>query len=251
MLPDIGFDVYPIFIVLGVFSSFVLLELYFRKKKIDKKITTSTELAVIMAAIVAIVTAILFQNLYDFIENPQNYKWTWGMTFFGGIIGGVLTFVLEYFVHLRKKYGSYLKHVAIVAGMAIPLAHAIGRIGCVLDGCCYGKETDSIFGIKFNTTETKVYPTNLFECIFLFVLAGLLIYLVFRHQFEMTLQVYMISYGVFRFLIEYLRGDDRGQLIPGVSPSQFWAILLFIGGLIYLGITLYLKHQKKNDPLKE
>lgn len=248
MLPDIGFDIYPIFIVLGVFSSFVLLELYFRKKKVDKDITTSTELAVIAAAIVAIITSILFQNLYDFIENPKEYQWTWAMTFFGGIIGGVVTFVLEYFFWLRKKYGPYLGNVAVVAGMAIPLAHAIGRIGCVLDGCCYGKETDSIFGIQFHTTDTKVYPTNLYECLFLFLLAGILIYLAFRHQYRMTLQTYMISYGIFRFFIEYLRGDHRGSFIPGLTPSQFWALLLFLGGLVYLGITIYWNKQKKSQP---
>ena len=55
----------------------------------------------------------------------------------------------------------------------------------------------------------------------------------------------MISYGVFRFLIEFLRGDHRGNLIPGISPSQFWAIIIFLGGIAYLVLLLLSKKKKQ------
>lgn len=250
MLPDIGFDVYPIFIVLAVFSALVCFELYCKRRNKDRDFISTTELVVIFSAIVAVITAILFQNLYDFIENPQEYHWTWAMTFFGGIFGGVATYLVVYFLYLRKKYGPHLKEMTIIAGMAIPLAHAIGRIGCVLDGCCYGIETDSIFGIQFKTTDTKVYPTNLFECIFLFILAGILIYLCFARFYQYSLQTYMICYGAFRFGIEFIRGDHRGNLIPGLSPSQFWAMLLFIGGILYLILSLIYENRRKNKEIQ-
>lgn len=245
MLPDIGIDLYPILLVIGVILSCVILEFYFKKIGMKKGVSTNIELAVTISAIAGIIFAILFQNLYDFIENPKEYHWTFAMTFFGGLIGGGLTFFLQYFLYLKKKNPPFLKEVVKVAGACIPLAHGIGRIGCFLDGCCYGKETDSILGIKFTTTETKVWPTNLFEAIFLLILSAILLYLLFKKQSDFTMVIYLLSYGIFRFLIEFLRGDHRGSFIPGISPSQFWAILFFLGGVVYLILLLVQKKREK------
>ncbi len=244
MLPDIGFDVYPILIVLGFLLDFVFLELYFKKIGMKKGVSTNLEIALTISGIVGIVCAVLFQNLYDLIEKGKDYKWTWAMTFFGGLIGGTAMFFLLYFVVLKKKNPPFLTPLMTIAGPCVPFAHGLGRIGCFLDGCCYGKETDSIFGIKFATTTTKVWPTNLFEAIFLLLLAGILFYLAYRHRSRYTFPIYMMSYGVFRFLIEFLRGDHRGNFIPGISPSQFWSLLLLIGGIIYL--VYILLDEKKN-----
>ena len=57
--------------------------------------------------------------------------------------------------------------------------------------------------------------------------------------------IYLLSYGIFRFLIEFLRGDHRGIFIPGISPSQFWAILFFLGGVVYLILLLVQKKRAK------
>ena len=50
------------------------------------------------------------------------------------------------------------------------------------------------------------------------------------------MNVYLIAYGVFRFLIEYARGDDRGSFIPGLTPSQFWAIIMILMGISFFFI---------------
>ena len=49
------------------------------------------------------------------------------------------------------------------------------------------------------------------------------------------MSVYLITYGIFRFFIDYLRADDRGQLVAGISPSQFWSI-----GMVLIGIALWI-----------
>ena len=244
MLPDIGFDVYPIMMVLGLGMCFVYLEIYLRKIKTDRSLITSIELAGTISALIGVITSILFQNLYDFIENPSEYKWTWAMTFFGGLLGGVLAFLIQYFFFMKKKHGPFMKTLLVVVGPCIAIAHGIGRIGCFLDGCCYGVPTDSIFGIKFTTTATKVWPTNLFEAIFLITLSIVLLLLAIKTHSDYIFPSYMISYGIFRFLIEYLRGDHRGSFIPGISPSQFWAIVLFVIGIVYIVILIVLKKKK-------
>lgn len=242
---DIGFDLYPILIIVGFLLDFVFLELYFRKIKMKKGVTTNLEIALSISGAFGILSAVLFQNLYDFIEEPTSYHWTWAMTFFGGLIGGTSCFFLLYFLFLRKKNPPFLTPLMTVAGGCVPFAHGLGRIGCFLDGCCYGKETDSILGIKFATTENKVWPTNLFEAIFLLILAGILLYLAFRKYSRYCFPIYMISYGIFRFLIEFLRGDHRGTFIPGLTPSQFWSLLLFLGGVVYLGFVIFDNRKKR------
>ena len=111
----------------------------------------------------------------------------------------------------------------------ITIGHAFGRIGCFFAGCCYGKPTDSIFGVQFPGAYFerlgKVHPTQLYEAAFLFVLFGVLSWLLLKKKFQYTMTVYLAAYGVFRFLIEYLRYDDRGQLVSFMSPSQVWSML--------------------------
>ena len=60
----------------------------------------------------------------------------------------------------------------------------------------------------------------------------------------------MILYGIFRFVIEYFRDDDRGEFVPGMSPSQFWSVILVIGGAILIPILKKL-WDKRQAYLKE
>ena len=53
------------------------------------------------------------------------------------------------------------------------------------------------------------------------------------------MSIYLVSYGVWRFIIEYFRDDYRGELIPGLTPSQFWSIIMVIGGIALFFIYRY------------
>ena len=229
---------YPLMILIGIVSALFLLEAFFKKCHLKKGTSTDYEIAICISAAVGILFSVLVQNLYDFIDDPEHFSFSFGMTFFGGLFGGVLCFFLIYWIWLRRKYPDTLPYLLTVAGAAIPLAHGWGRIGCFIAGCCYGKEVDpsspySWLGVKFVTTDAKVLPTNLFEAIYLFAIAGVLIMFAFKTMDRRSLPLYCISYGIFRFLIEFLRGDYRGSFIPGITPSQFWSILLIFFGLIY------------------
>ena len=115
--------------------------------------------------------------------------------------------------------------------------HAWGRLGCFMAGCCHGLPTDSFLGVQFPTDSPvcqlhgvlPVHPTPLYEM-------GLLIALGLATQLKVPphrrVMVYLIAYGTGRFLIEFLRGDNRGviDLIPSLSPSQHLAILFVIAG---------------------
>ena len=98
-------------------------------------------------------------------------------------------------------------------------------------GCCHGRESEK-FGIYMEFAGAKVLPVQLYESLFL---AGLCVWFTYRalKRKPYNLPLYMICYGVWRFLIEYLRGDARGgTFISFLSPSQLTAIFMVAGGLI-------------------
>ncbi|NLD26562.1 MAG: prolipoprotein diacylglyceryl transferase, partial [Acholeplasmataceae bacterium] len=123
-----------------------------------------------------------------------------------------------------------------VAPCGITVAHAFGRVGCFFAGCCNGKhphETDFFKFLAINFPPDSQYsglryPTQLFEAIFLFILFGIMFYLVAKRGFIYTFPIYMVGYGIWRFFIEFLRDDDRGEFIGSISPSQFWSIIMVL-----------------------
>lgn len=246
---------YTVMMLLGIIAALALFEVYFRKilKEPGSKVFY-LEMGLILSIAIGILGAYLTQNLYDFIQDPSNYRWSWSLTFYGGLIFGVGTFVLLYFLWIRKHYPGSLEKIFWIFPSSVTLAHGFGRIGCFLAGCCYGLPTEEWYGIQFTTTSTKVIPTNLFEAIFLFVLCGVLLFLAIKFRSPYGISVYVIAYGIWRFLIEYARGDYRGSFIPGLTPSQFWSILLVLGGVVYFLIRyfkLYEKWFKKKEVAHE
>ena len=63
---------------------------------------------------------------------------------------------------------------------------------------------------------------------------AVLTFLAFKYEFQYNMGIYLIAYGIFRFVNEFFRGDDRGQFVKGVSPSQFWSIIMVILGIGYI-----------------
>ena len=245
---------YGVLIAVGSLVAFALLFGLYKKKGIDEKLADFSYYGGIASIAVGFAFAALFQSFYDFLENPEKgFVFEGKITFIGGLIGGAACFLLLYFI-FRKKFTSKLTDVISIIPCCILAAHGFGRVGCFFAGCCYGKETDSIFGINFPELYIKdavtgtlrkagpVYPTMLFEAIFLFILFAICLILLLKFDFKHNLSVYLIGYGIFRFAIEYLRADDRGQFVGGISPSQFWSVfMVVIGVALWVGLELYWK----------
>jgi phosphatidylglycerol:prolipoprotein diacylglycerol transferase len=200
-----------------------------------------------VAIMLGFISAMLFQLLFDSLkENSTNSVFS--MTFFGGLVGGVITFIIGYFFYIKKRYPecNFTSDVLIIAPACITVAHGFGRIGCFLAGCCYGKQTDSIWGVKFPHLNHNVFPTQLYEAIFLIILASILFLLAYKYKNKYTFVIYLTSYGIFRFLIEFIRGDDRGAFFLSLSPSQVFSIISIIIG-ITIGIYFKLKNKQINN----
>ena len=251
MLPDPIFwkvHWYGVMIAIGLLACFAVIFLVFKKKKISEQFTDFVFYNGVISIVIGFVSAALFQSFYDYLENPaKGFKIGTSITFIGGLIGGALCFLVVYWI-FRKKFENKLVDVLSIIPCAILVAHAFGRVGCFCAGCCYGKQTDSIWGVQFPKLPHPVYPTQLYEAIFLFLLFGICLFLLLKYDFKHNLSVYLIGYGIFRFLIEYLRGDHRGTLVVGISPSQFWSILMVVIGIGLVFLMNYLV-KKRNENL--
>ena len=168
-----------------------------------------------------------------------------GGVFSGGLIGALLMAAW----YLRRHHMPALRTCdAFAPGLAF--GHVLGRFGCFAAGCCYGKPTNHYWGVVFtnplaNTiSETplnvRLEPTQLIEAAAEFFNFILLTWLLKRKKFDgQVFGSFMVLYGVERFFIEFLRGDNgRGEVFGGVmSGTQLISIFLVIGG----GLIWYLK----------
>lgn len=240
-------DSYSVMIVLAIISAFGLLLLYLWKRKTSKEEIIDIIICGCAAVACGLIFAILFENLYELVQDVKSYTWTWGMTFYGGLFGGILGYFLMYVIYVSRHSHSDVSKVVIIAPACITLAHAIGRIGCFLEGCCYGKDTSEWYGLYFQSLGRKVIPTQLFESIFLFILSGVLIFLAFKFNYRYTFVIYFIAYPIFRFLIEFIRADDRGGFIGIFSPSQIWSMVMIIAAIPLLFLLKRVIFKKKSN----
>lgn len=239
-------DSYIFFVCLGIIASF-LVTYFYLKNKVNKNQLIDIYILLTFSIIGGIIFAILFENLYELIDKGSLYCWTWGMTFIGGLFGGVLVYIIFYLIY-GKKRGIDILYLLIIAPGSVSLGHAFGRIGCFLHGCCYGKETTSWLGVKFPFLDYKVLPTQLFEAIFLFILAITLIYLAVKLNFKYNLCIYLLGYGLFRFINEFFRGDYRGGTLLGLSPSQWWSLIfILLTPLAFYLINKYIKDNNEQE----
>ena len=172
--------------------------------------------------------ALFFDSLFHSIEE--------GELVFGGItwLGGVVTsfpitiLLIHKFVPVAKGRALYTLSLFIPS---IVLAHAFGRVGCFLAGCCYGKETTSALGVIFPGMTTPHLPTQLFEALFELLLFALMVAVKKKYKGH-ELEMYLYFYSIFRFILEFYRGDDRGSSGLFLSPAQFLDIICLASAIL-------------------
>ena len=177
-----------------------------------------------------IIGAIIGSRIGYVLFNPTNFLdifkfWEGGLSFHGGFVGGVLFG----FFYIKKNNLKFWE-ITDICAPSIPLAQAIGRIGCFLRGCCYGIETTLPWGVNY---LGKIrHPTQLYSSL---ALLGIFIFLSkqkYKKNFKGSLFLtYIIIYSVFRFFIEFIRVEPR--ILFGLTGAQLVSIVL-------VGISLFL-----------
>ena len=240
-------------LMMAIALTVAILMSYFRAKKAGLDLDRFSNLAII-AVISGLVGAYL---LYIFVTYPISQVWAsikdgsfsvfknGGLVFYGAVIGGFLGAL----IYLKIKKQSFLEHAAVIV-VTIPLAHAIGRVGCFLAGCCFGREIDTCISVIYTNpigdapVGVPVFPVQLLEsCLLLIIFALLLIYTRKNYKRISALFLYMLVYGVERFIIEFFRADTVRGIFFGLSTSQWISIALVVGGAV--GMILALRKEKR------
>jgi len=153
-----------------------------------------------------------------------------GLVFFGGLAGGLLGGVWAI-----RRAGMPLARTVDLLIPPLVLAHAFGRIGCLLNGCCYGKFTSLPWGIRFPGEELRRHPTQLYEALALLAIFFLLKRLERRAPRPGTvLLAYGLSYALWRFFVEFLRADNP-PIALGLTVFQWISIgVALVSGILLL-----------------
>lgn len=178
-------------------------------------------------------------------------EWSWrdvvsllesGGVFYGGLLGA---FPVAYWYIKRHKLPGWATADVLIPGVAI--GQAIGRLGCLCAGCCYGRPTDVPWAITFRNVSANreigtpldipLHPTQIYESLATLAIFFVLLRVARRKKFDgQVLIVYLLLYAVARFVIEFYRGDAaRGTVLGGaLSTSQLIAILVFLAAAALL-----------------
>ena len=185
-------------------------------------------------------------NFSDYRENPLEILMLQkgGLVFYGGLIFATIAGI----AFLRKRKVKIWKITDIIAP-SIALGHTLGRMGCFLNGCCYGKEALPPWGIVFppesaaGSAGQTVVPIQLYSCLGLLILFFILKRRQKTKRFEgEVFWLYVLLYSLLRFVLEIFRGDPRGSILF-LSTSQFIGIIVAAISLVVLS---RLKHKSKS-----
>lgn len=181
----------------------------------------------------------------SFVTNPVSVLkiWEGGLAVHGAILGGIIACVL----FARSRRVLFWKFTDLVAPSVI-LGQAIGRIGCFLNGCCFGVETQSIFGVRFPKgslpdiaySGSPVHPTQLYE--FVLDLAGFFILWTMRRRIKFDgglFLVYLALYSIIRIIVSGLRGDSLYIWGSNIKIAQVMSIVV-----LAVSVSIFLSRRK-------
>jgi phosphatidylglycerol:prolipoprotein diacylglycerol transferase len=205
--------------------------------------------ALLSGIVFAHLTSILLDLPY-YLHNPSEIGGLWsgmfssegglrGLSFHGGFAGGMLAA----YVYARRRGLSYLGVIDLFSpGLA--LGYGVARIGCYLNGCCYGAPTQLPWAVRFVTDEAThqltapSHPTQIYSMLASFAVFGILVWIERRRRFAgQVFFSYVALYAIYRFLIEFLRKGFTAEVaFAGLTEAQVMSIVMFIGAAACLWV---------------
>lgn len=231
---------YGAMIALGILAAYGLAEYRAKKLKMEYEYVFYLVIWCVVGGFACSKLLFWITEWKSILEDPGFLLRTMGDGFvvYGGIIGGILTGYL----YCRSRKLSFPEYFDLVMP-SVALAQGFGRIGCLLAGCCYGRETEGLFSITFQNSSfapnhVALIPTQIYSSLLDFVHCGLLIW-ISRHKKAdgEVAACYLIFYSVGRFVLEFFRGDLERGSVGVLSTSQFIGIFTGIAGIFLLLYT--------------
>jgi phosphatidylglycerol:prolipoprotein diacylglycerol transferase len=209
---------------------------------------------IIISALVGAKLLLLIVDFHQFTDNPRDLL---ALARSGGVFyGGLIAAVVVALVYLRRHHLPLWTTTDVFAP-GIALGHVVGRLGCLMAGCCFGRPTSVPWAVTFHDPAAQanvgtplgvpLHPTQLYEagaealilvCLLAFERRG-------RPFPGRTFWSYMLLYGISRFIIEFYRGDNRGLVFGVLSTSQFVSVILVPLAVVMLAVL-----SRRPDPTR-
>jgi phosphatidylglycerol:prolipoprotein diacylglycerol transferase len=190
---------------------------------------------IIVSALIGATSLLFIVDFQRFTSSPAALL---GLVRSAGVFyGGLIAALAVAFAYLRI-HGLPLWTMTDVFAPGIALGHIVGRLGCLMAGCCFGRPTTLPWGLTFHDPAAAanvgiplgipLHPTQLYEAGAEALILTMLLGSERRGRAfpGRTFWSYMLLYGVSRFFIEFYRGDSRGVVFDTLSTSQFVSIIL-------------------------
>jgi len=206
-----------------------------RKAGLDGAKVMDFGIYLIIAALVGAKLMLVFVDFSYYRANPKEIL---SLARAGGVFYGGLIAALAVGLLLVKRYKLPVWQTGDLIAPGIALGHVIGRLGCLLAGCCYGRPTTMPWAITFHNPlaglnvgtplEVPLHPTQLYDAgAELIILIALLATEKKGRPFAgRTFWLYMLLYAITRYIVEIYRGDDRGIFFSTFSTSQLVSLAI-------------------------
>lgn len=241
-----GFEVrsYGVMLVIGV-----LLSVWWSRRRAPKwriepeRIFDATLWGIIPGILGARIGYIVQE--WDYYSKNTDEIWTLhfaGLTSFGGVLFAILG-LLTYCKLAKVRPSVFLDVVAA----PLLVAHAVGRIGCLLNGCCYGHQTTAWYGVPVDLVEGLFEPAQIYEAFLVMVGVGLI--LLFERKPRgsgSSFWLVVLVWGMARFIYEFFRAGTIEEVEKGIASSTYWGslpitqaqaaalVMVVIGGVMLL-----------------
>ncbi|MEI6831616.1 MAG: prolipoprotein diacylglyceryl transferase [Candidatus Omnitrophota bacterium] len=233
MLPEIchigPFTIYSygVMLVLAFFTATSLCSAQARREKMDPDLIFNLLFIIFISGIIGCRVFYVLLNFSYYLRNPLEIIMLQhgGMAWFGGLIFGSISG----FLFIKRNKLDFLK----IADLVVPfvaLGQSIGRIGCLLNGCCFGRESQ--WGVYSEVFGKVLIPTQLYSSLLLLLIFCLLRLMQNnKHLPGLILYSYLFFYSLKRLFIEFLRNDSP-RIIFGLTLFQLLSTAVFIFSLL-------------------
>lgn len=231
---------YGVLIAIGFLAAVWLATRRARKGGFDPDLVPALSFWIMLGAFAMARAFYVIQNWKEYAAHPVEILRIdhGGIVYYGGLIGGTLATI----VYARVRKMNFFQ-LADLMMPSLALAHAFGRLGCFMNGCCYGAACALSWGVEFPASTVAawgpdapvgaVHPTQLYEAAFLFYLCVSLMLIDRTKRFEgQTFASYALLYSLFRFIVEFWRGDV--PRMEGLTIAQWISIVIFLASWWWL-----------------
>jgi phosphatidylglycerol:prolipoprotein diacylglycerol transferase len=232
---------YGLFVALGFAVAFLVILRIGKAQRMKTQQIMDIGFIVILMAIIGSRLAYVAMNFSHYKAHPVDIIkiWEGGLVFSGGLVAVVLVMIW----YLRRHRLSF-RPMGDLCAPGIAIGQAIGRLGCFMAGCCYGRPTDLPWAVTFTHPQslaplnTPLHPTQLYSAFSGFIIFLVLMFLNAKKQFQGQVFIwFLILHSTARLFMERFRGDERG-LIAGteMSTTQLLTLLVLLGAVVALFI---------------